>query len=348
MRLRAALLHVLVIASVATLAASILGASDHAQAAGSGEPAPIAVVIDPGHGGRPNNADPSQPYDPGAIGINGLLEKDVTLDVAKRTAVLLQADLVSASLTRSDDRYLTIDQREQVAIDAHAAVFVSVHCNSFKPDPSVGGSLVLYPNAGALPFAKTLSNALGADLAGAGIADGSVQLRDNWWIHAPMPTATVEMAYLSNPREAALMTTDAFRQQVAASIRDGIERFDPQIASRKAAILAWRLAHPPVASAPATPSVATAGAAGGAPRGSSPWATVFGWFVALASLAALVRWRATALRIAALIASLLLDGLHGTSLHHTLARRRRRRTRTRAGSRAQRWAPHSVYDELSL
>jgi len=186
MRLRAALLHVLVIASVATLAASILGASDHAQAAGSGEPAPIAVVIDPGHGGRPNNADPSQPYDPGAIGINGLLEKDVTLDVAKRTAVLLQADLVSASLTRSDDRYLTIDQREQVAIDAHAAVFVSVHCNSFKPDPSVGGSLVLYPNAGALPFAKTLSNALGADLAGAGIA---------WVIYGRVPVPATAISF---------------------------------------------------------------------------------------------------------------------------------------------------------
>src|ERR1700680_1353783 len=114
MRLRAVLLHVLVIASVATLAASFLSASHHAQAAGSGEPAQIAVVIDPGHGGRPNNSDPSQPFDPGAIGINGLLEKEVTLDVAKRTAILLQGDLVSASLTRNDDRYLTIDQREQV------------------------------------------------------------------------------------------------------------------------------------------------------------------------------------------------------------------------------------------
>ena len=348
MRLRAKLLYVLVIAPIAALSAVTAASSTHASAAGSGEPGPIAVTIDPGHGGKPNNSDPTQPFDPGAIGINGVLEKDVTLDVAKRTALLLRGDLVSASLTRTDDRYLTIDQREQVAIDAHAAVFVSVHCNSFKPDSTVGGSLILYPNAGALPFAQTLSNALGTDLAASGIADDSVQLRDNWWIHAPMPTATVEMAYLSNPREAALMSTEDFRQQVAAAIRDGIERFDPQIASRKAAILAWRLAHPATAGASTAPSVAAAGARGAPPSGSSPWGTVFPWFVALVSLAALVRWRATALRIAAVLASLALDALHGTSLHHTLARRRRRRTRTRAGRHTQPWAPHSVYDELSL
>jgi len=348
MRLWAKLLYVLVIAPIAALSAVTAAPSTHAQAAGSGEPPPIAVTLDPGHGGKPNNSDPTQPFDPGAIGVNGVLEKDVTLDVATRAAALLRSDFVSASLTRTDDRYLTIDQREQVAIDAHAAVFVSVHCNSFKPDPTVGGSLILYPNAAALPFAQTVSNALGTDLAAAGISDAGVQLRDNWWIHAPMPTATVEMAYLSNPREAALMATADFRQRVAAAIRDGIERFDPQIASRKAAILAWRLAHRPVASASAAPSAATAGPAGGSPHGPSPWGTVFAWFVALASLAALVRWRATALRIAAGIASLVMDAMHGTSLHHTMARRRRRRTRTHAGSGTQRWAPHSVYDELSL
>ena len=348
MRLWAKLLYVLVIAPIAALSAVTAAPSTHAQAAGSGEPPPIAVTLDPGHGGKPNNSDPTQPFDPGAIGVNGVLEKDVTLDVATRAAALLRSDFVNASLTRTDDRYLTIDQREQVAIDAHAAVFVSVHCNSFKPDPTVGGSLILYPNAGALPFAQTVSNALGTDLAAAGISDAGVQLRDNWWIHAPMPTATVEMAYLSNPREAALMATADFRQRVAAAIRDGIERFDPQIASRKAAILAWRLAHRPAASASAAPSAATAGPAGGSPHGPSPWVTVFAWFVALASLAALVRWRATALRIAAGIASLVIDAMHGTSLHHTMARRRRRRTRTHAGSGTQRWAPHSVYDELSL
>ena len=70
-------------------------------------PAPIVVTVDPGAGGQPTTAHPNTPFDPGAIGDNGLLEKDVDLDVGRRLAALLRADLVDVVMTRSTDVYVS-------------------------------------------------------------------------------------------------------------------------------------------------------------------------------------------------------------------------------------------------
>jgi len=341
MRMRARLLHVLVIAPVAALTATALGSVSHAQAATSA-PQPIVVALDPGHGGLPNNANPTQPFDPGAVGANGVLEKDVTLDVARRVRALLEADRVRVVLTRNSDVFVTIPDREQVAIDNHAAVFVSIHCNWFS-DASVGGSLVLYPNARAEPFAHTLSDALGRELAGVGVANDGVQLRDNWWIHAPMPTSTAEIAYLTNPREAAMMATEPFRENVAVAIRDGIERYLPAIATRRAQIIAWDAAHPPVR--PAAPSVTTSPPA----RGSGSWlGTLMAWIIVLGAVSALVRWRGPATRAALMLTALVVKAVRGSAERHSSARRRRRRTIERGLARhaAGLTRARSVYDEL--
>src|ERR1017187_2000584 len=101
---RARALHILAIAPVAAIVAGVLGPTPHALAA-SRPPAPIVVTVDPGAGGQPTPAHPGTPFDPGAIGANGLLEKDVNLDVGKRLAALLRADLVDVVMTRSTDVY---------------------------------------------------------------------------------------------------------------------------------------------------------------------------------------------------------------------------------------------------
>ena len=360
MRLRARSLHVLASAPVAAIAAASLGMTTHAQAAASPAPQPLVVAIDAGHGGSPNLSDPTQPFDPGAIGPNGMMEKVVTLDVAQRVAALLREDLVAPLLTRTGDTWVTIADREQAGIDAHAVLFVSIHCNSYTA-PDTTGSLVLYPNAQSQAFAQTLEDALGRDLASSRVPDDGIVLRDNWWIHNPMPTGTVEMAYLSNPREAALMATEDFRQQVAIAIRDGIERYDPQIAQRKAQILAWEQAHP--GAPPPTPAVTitrpvrvTAAAHTG-----SAFGTVLVWMVLLGAAVAAVRWRRPLARVlvpaAEMGARLAADGidhasevLRTTSFHRAAARRRRRRLRLNSLSAlsSRGWAPYSVYDELSF
>lgn len=87
------------------------------------------VVLDPGHGG----------HDPGAVGPNGLREKDVALDIAHRAAPLLAREVgVSTLLTRDVDAYVPLDERAHRANAFHADLFVSIHLNSSE-DPDTKG-----------------------------------------------------------------------------------------------------------------------------------------------------------------------------------------------------------------
>ncbi len=87
------------------------------------------VVIDPGHGG----------HDPGSTGATGLVEKDVTLDVAKRLAVLLETNLGSeVFLTRNEDVYVSPEQRTEIANQHHADLFISIHVNSSQLRTATG------------------------------------------------------------------------------------------------------------------------------------------------------------------------------------------------------------------
>jgi len=284
------LLHVIACAPVAALAAAALALPWHALAAPrsvpSNQPTPYVVAIDAGHGGTADNNNPDQQFDPGVVAANGLQEKDVALDVAKRVATLLRQDQVDVVMTRSDDRWVDITPRMQTALDAGAQLFVSIHFNSFT-DPSTGGALVLYPNDDSLPFAQVMSDALATGLQQRfGIADDGVQSKPDLWVHATMPAVTVEGGYLTNAREADLLTQDTYRQALAEAIRNGIEKQAPEIASLNAQISAWKAVHRAPAShggvTPAGVAPADTGGAGGA---------LLRWVVVLLVLAGLVRWR---------------------------------------------------------
>ncbi|RJX26358.1 MAG: AMIN domain-containing protein [Desulfurivibrio sp.] len=79
------------------------------------------IVIDPGHGGR----------DPGALGVNGLQEKEVVLKVAKKVAAILEKETAfKVLLTRDRDVYLPLEERTAIANTEEADLFVSIHANS--------------------------------------------------------------------------------------------------------------------------------------------------------------------------------------------------------------------------
>lgn len=98
---------------------SAVGEVKLTQASSPGRP---IVVIDPGHGGR----------DPGATGISGnSTEKDLTLALARELRdKLAERGRVRVALTRDKDRYLTLDQRADIARRLGASVYVSVHMDS--------------------------------------------------------------------------------------------------------------------------------------------------------------------------------------------------------------------------
>lgn len=111
-------------------------AAERARTASGGEFRRFKVVIDPGHGGK----------DPGASGVDGLQEKDLTLAVAKRLAALLRAEPgIEVALTRTDDRFLSLEERTAFANAQGADLFVSVHGNA-STNPGLRGVEVYYLN----------------------------------------------------------------------------------------------------------------------------------------------------------------------------------------------------------
>jgi N-acetylmuramoyl-L-alanine amidase len=111
---------------------------------------PIVVAIDAGHGGE----------DPGARSRRGLLEKDVSLALARRLATLVgQEPNLRAVLVRDGDYYVGLRERIEKAREARADLFVSIHANSYK-DPSVRGTAVyvLSPKGASSEHALMLAN----------------------------------------------------------------------------------------------------------------------------------------------------------------------------------------------
>lgn len=101
---------------------------------------PIVVAVDAGHGGE----------DPGAHGPHGLLEKDVTLSVARKLARLIDAQPgMHAVLTRDSDAYVGLRERTIKARDAQADLFVSVHCNALRDSHMRGTAVYVLSDHGA-------------------------------------------------------------------------------------------------------------------------------------------------------------------------------------------------------
>lgn len=86
------------------------------------------IVIDAGHGG----------FDPGAIGPTGVREKDVTLAISRRLAQRLQKAGFDVVMTRSDDKYVALEERTAIANGKRGDLFVSIHANA-NPRRSLAG-----------------------------------------------------------------------------------------------------------------------------------------------------------------------------------------------------------------
>jgi N-acetylmuramoyl-L-alanine amidase len=110
---------------------------------------PRLIMIDPGHGG----------HDPGAIGVNGTHEKDVTLDIARRLADAIGAHPgVDAKLTRDEDIFLPLEERVRMGRDARADFFLSIHADSAPNHAARGLSVYTLSDKATDNFAKALAD----------------------------------------------------------------------------------------------------------------------------------------------------------------------------------------------
>ncbi|KXO13610.1 N-acetylmuramoyl-L-alanine amidase [Moritella sp. JT01] len=108
----------------------------------------VVIAIDAGHGGK----------DPGSIGFKKFVEKDITLAIAKKTvAILNQKKGIKAVLIRTDDRYISLNERSAIARKYKAELLVSVHADGFTSSkPSGASTLILSQGRANYEFNKKL------------------------------------------------------------------------------------------------------------------------------------------------------------------------------------------------
>ncbi|MFC5447264.1 N-acetylmuramoyl-L-alanine amidase [Paenibacillus aestuarii] len=192
------------------------------------------VVVDAGHGG----------YDSGAIGVNGLQEKDVNLDIATKLKDELVRRGYDVFMTRTDDRFWSLAERVQMTNEQKADFFVSIHANSTSSSKMNGSMVLYYDNAYPqedypasdtmkimTPYSKDLAQHVQDSLvAAAGTADlGLVPSAVYVARMGTIPSILVETAFLSNSSEAAKLADDAVRTNMALGIERGIEAFVPPV-----------------------------------------------------------------------------------------------------------------------
>lgn len=147
------------------------------------------VCIDPGHGGK----------DPGAVGPGGLQEADVVLAVGIALRDLLESnDQVKVVMTRSDDRFVSLPRRAEIANNARADVFLSIHCNSAQ-NPAWGiETWIARQTAVSYPLAEVLQDAMTAQFPKS--PDRGVK-RANFTVlkRTRMAAALVELDFIHTP-----------------------------------------------------------------------------------------------------------------------------------------------------
>lgn len=175
----------------------------------------LVVVIDPGHGGP----------DPGAIGIGGLQEKGITMDISQQVAALLERQGVQAVLTRQDDRDLDLAPRVQLAQRLNASLFVSIHANAISLSrPDINGLETYY--FGNDRLARAIHNSV---LQGTGVRDRGVR-KSRFYVlrQTSMPSVLVEVGFVTGAEDAPRLANPAYRSQMAASIARGILQYIQQ------------------------------------------------------------------------------------------------------------------------
>jgi N-acetylmuramoyl-L-alanine amidase len=179
------------------------------------------IIIDAGHGGT-SRAGSSSAY--GSRGATGLLEKDVTLDIARHVVARLGGD---AALTRTDDSNLPLGARAAQAVRDRADVFVSIHANSGPPEMS-GPETWVHPEAGADShrLAGGIQRALerlGGRLGGSAESRrGPMAVLDPGALGRSPAACLIEVDYLTNPRGERRLGDPGERAAIGAAIAGAI------------------------------------------------------------------------------------------------------------------------------
>lgn len=184
------------------------------------------IVLDAGHGGE----------DPGKVGINGALEKDINLSIVLILKEILEADY-TVILTRDQDVMLseegasnkkTSDLKNRVKLinESSCDIAILIHQNSFQSKSAKGAQVFYHTNS---EDGKLLASCLQEELiTGCDPSNTrSIKSDQTYYIlkNATPTVVIVECGFLSNPEEAAKLSLLSYQESLALSIKNGIDRY---------------------------------------------------------------------------------------------------------------------------
>jgi len=185
------------------------------------------VVIDAGHGGA----------DPGKVGINGALEKDINLEIARKLKVFLEQEDIEVVLTRDSDTGLydenasnkkvqDMKQRVEIIEENQPVITVSIHQNSYHEEYVHGAQTFYYANSEqskmlAEKIQQSLLEEIDDDNARTAKSNDSYYLLKK----TSSPIVIVECGFLSNSEEAQKLILDEYQEKLAWAIHLGILQY---------------------------------------------------------------------------------------------------------------------------
>jgi len=184
------------------------------------KPQDIVIIIDPGHGGK----------DPGAVAKDGTREKDLNLDVAKRLNEKLLNLGFKTKMTRTEDVYVSLQERAVLANTNFADFYLSIHFNAFN-EKTQGIETLYYPNTPteiysinnkdvASIFHKEVTSKVNTTSRGITQRPGLYVLNKT-----KMPAILTELGFMTNPQELKQMKTAEYRESSSKALTASIVRY---------------------------------------------------------------------------------------------------------------------------
>ena len=200
---------------------SVSGTSVHI-----GKEKPV-VVLDAGHGGN----------DPGKVGVDGSLEKDINLAITLKLKEYLEQSDVEVILTRDDDKGLykssdsskkmaDMKQRCQTIAETDPDIVVSVHQNSYHQEAIKGAQVFYYKES---EEGKKLAETI-QDLLRSGLDPGNKRVAKSDMSYfmlkeSKQPIVIVECGFLSNPQEEKKLSEEKYQDTIVRCVAEGVENF---------------------------------------------------------------------------------------------------------------------------
>ncbi len=178
------------------------------------DPTAFTVVLDAGHGGSADGAKYEE-----------VREKDITLPVTLRVAQLLREKGYNVILTRSEDVYVDLYDRCDIANNAKGDIFVSIHANASEVKPDFQGTFTYsYPNS--VEGERLAGCIQRAVVAAAGSIDRGLLTNDYVVLRETyMPAALLEMGFMSCHEELEMLVKPEYQEKIAQGTAKGIENY---------------------------------------------------------------------------------------------------------------------------